>query len=639
MNFKKNPFYILKIACTAGRRDIVSAAEEMSFISDSETCADAQNELINANKRLGAELDWFIDLSKAESQSIIECIDNDEPISTDGLSALSRLNATLYNFSLVKETDPFELGYALLDIDEQFSSIESFELAEQINDNRKLAGIALVQENDVLSELNRKRDGIRQLISEKLDVLDEESYIELVTMLAEKCIAQEDYDDGVILSDIIDQYELKLQSKIEALSSEIYNHIERIKKLSESTGIEANLTGLLRRIKQWDTLVQPLQLKSQASGLPHENSEKLGFALRDLAIYLHNEKGMTNEALKFVEEMQDVFAEIGTLSDLFESDSDILSDLLQGEKDANEVLAELEAINKMSESLKTYATSSSVDNYIDKVRKLNARLKSLNLDSETKTKVRENLCLMARGTAIELHNSKHQTLYALNIAKALVSEFGDLSSLSSKLTQDSVTLNQQLLLSNRGNTYAPSSSSSSKRNPGCLITIIIAIVVAVIIAIASSSGSGSSSSSSSSPSYSSSSSSSSSSPSSSAPSSSTSTEVRFSSNATSGDKVYADIVSIFPEIGIYTEGSTNYSYFVCSCKTSSGSTVWVYMTTSEYKSNFDSSASTSIFTEYAEEVTYSSAKRIHGTAKRAESVMSGLSVDTGSMLIDFSSLK
>ena len=122
-------------------------------------------------------------------------------------------------------------------------------------------------------------------------------------------------------------------------------------------------------------------------------------------------------------------------------------------------------------------TPLSVDNYIDKVRKLNARLKSLNLDSETKTKVRENLCLMARRTAIELHNSKHQTLYALNIAKALVSEFGDLSSLSSKLTQDSVTLNQQLLLSNRGNTYAPSSSSSSKRNPGCLITIIIAIVV------------------------------------------------------------------------------------------------------------------------------------------------------------------
>jgi hypothetical protein len=115
-------------------------------------------------------------------------------------------------------------------------------------------------------------------------------------------------------------------------------------------------------------------------------------------------------------------------------------------------------------------------------------------------------------------------------------------------------------------------------------------------------------------------------------------EEKFTSSASSGDAVYADIVSIFPEIGIYTQGNSYYSYFVCRCKTSSGSTVWVYMTCTEYKNNFDSSASTSIFNQYAEEVTYSSSKRIHGTATRAESIMSGLSSDTGTMVIDFSSL-
>ena len=115
-------------------------------------------------------------------------------------------------------------------------------------------------------------------------------------------------------------------------------------------------------------------------------------------------------------------------------------------------------------------------------------------------------------------------------------------------------------------------------------------------------------------------------------------EAKFTSNASSGDEVYADIVSIFPEIGIYTQGNTYYSYFVCRCKTSSGSTVWIYMTCSEYKSNFDSSASTNINNEFAEEVTYSSSKRIHGTAKKAETIMTGLSSDTGTMVIDFSSL-
>ena len=62
----------------------------------------------------------------------------------------------------------------------------------------------------------------------------------------------------------------------------------------------------------------------------------------------------------------------------------------------------------------------------------------------------------------------------------------------------------------------------------------------------------------------------------------------------------------------------------------------MYMTTSEYKDNFDSSASTGIYNEYADEVTYSSSKRVHGTARSAENVMHGLSADTGKMLIDYS---
>ena len=89
------------------------------------------------------------------------------------------------------------------------------------------------------------------------------------------------------------------------------------------------------------------------------------------------------------------------------------------------------------------------------------------------------------------------------------------------------------------------------------------------------------------------SSSSSSSSSSSYGSSSSSVEKQFSQSVSSGTKVYANIVSIFPEMGIYTQGSSNYSSFVCKCKTSAGTTVWVHMSVSEYRSNFDSSASSS----------------------------------------------
>ena len=52
MALQNNPFYLLKVSCNAGRREIVSAADEMSFVLDSETSSKAQNELINLNGSL-----------------------------------------------------------------------------------------------------------------------------------------------------------------------------------------------------------------------------------------------------------------------------------------------------------------------------------------------------------------------------------------------------------------------------------------------------------------------------------------------------------------------------------------------------------------------------------------------------------
>ncbi len=635
MSLKNNPFYILKLSCSANRHEIVVASEEMGLVLGSSVCLKAQNTLINLNRRIGAELDWFIDVDEDILKGIRDRIENDKLISTDKLMSLSKLNATLFNFDLTKASNPHELGYAILDIDEQYSALDNKEIAEAINQNRAKGNLATVQEQDVYSELNKKRYVIRQSITEKLDTLGDIPYIELITMLAERCIADKDYDDGVVLSDVIDQYEVRMQSTLENGAEAIMAHIDRIKRLANDEAISDNINALIKRIQKWDLIAQPLQLKSQASGMPHQISESLGIELRNLALYLHNEKGKTIEALILVDSMQDVFAELGNMRDLFRSDSEVLNDLLQGEKNTKAVLDELESLTKASESLKNYATSSSVDSFINLVKGLDIKLKDLDLDLETRTKVRESLCLLARETAIELHNSKHQTRYALDIARALVIEFSDLASLSSKLNEDSLALSRQLLLSNRTPTYSSrpysSPSSSKSSNSGCLVWIAIAAVIIVIISIVIDiSGSSSKSSNSSSSSTYSQNNFGNTKP-------EKKEESKFTKNSTSGDAVYADIVSIFPEIGIYTQGSSNYSHFVCKCKTSFGSTVWVYMTCSEYKSNFDSSASTSIYNQYADEKTFSS-KRVHGTAKRAESIMSGLSSDTGIMLIYFCSV-
>jgi len=118
-----------------------------------------------------------------------------------------------------------------------------------------------------------------------------------------------------------------------------------------------------------------------------------------------------------------------------------------------------------------------------------------------------------------------------------------------------------------------------------------------------------------------------------------STETKFSSSVKAGANVYADIVSIFPAIGIYTQGASSYSDLVCECETASGVTVWVHMPTSKYKKYFDSDISTSVHASIADAITFTSSKRIHGIAKKADTVLSGLSSDIGAtMLIDFKSV-
>ena len=640
-DIRKNPFYVLEVAPTDKRATIIAKAEEKAFFLEGNSCDEAQASLLNPSKRLSAEMDWFCGYDEATISNIRQSIKNKTAISTDGLVGLAKLNATLFNFAISSYDDYFEVGYAILDIDEQYSAVTPFELMETLNGCHNQAGILAVSEDEVERELGKKREQIRKLVSVKTQNLSEDDYIEFITMLAEKCIADEDYEDGVVIADVVDQYELKMQSAIETATDEITNHLERIKRIANKEGIEANINGLVRRLKKWDKLVQPLQLKSMASGTTHQVSDRVGYDLRDLCLWLHNEQEMTEVALSLVNTLKEIFAEIGNLSDVFESDSNALSKILREDKDSKEIIAGIKAVERIIEKWKgpdestnsmmlatNAITDTNVNDLIAKVKSLNARIKAVNADEETISQLRTALCITAREGAIYAHNERHKTALALSIAKMLLAEFGDMGELHSKLSEDVSALNRQLIAINASRpTYTPSyqpsrNSSSGGSKKGW---IIAAIIFVVIIIIALSSGNDSSSNSGQS--------------SGNKTSYNQSSEVKFSSSVSSGTDVYADIVSIFPAIGIYTEGSSNYTHFVCECKTSTGSTIWVYMSASEYKTNFDSNVSTSIYNEYQNEKTFSYSKRIHGEARKSDNVMSGLSYDTGAtMLIDFESV-
>ena len=113
---EKNPFYILEVMPNEKRGAIISKAEEKAFFADDNECEDAQAKLLNPEKRLSAELDWFFEVPVEKIADIYNAIGASKEISIDGLTGISRINAIIFNFEISNYDDIFELGYAILEL-------------------------------------------------------------------------------------------------------------------------------------------------------------------------------------------------------------------------------------------------------------------------------------------------------------------------------------------------------------------------------------------------------------------------------------------------------------------------------------------------------------------------------------------
>ena len=442
-NLNNNPFYLLEVSPKDKRATIISKAEEKAFFLDDGTCDTAQTTLLNPSKRLLAELDWFLDVNKRASQKIRKCIAENKEISTEGLSPISKINALLFNFSIMENIEAYDIGFMLIDIDEQFSRVTIDDMLEIVNTCRKEAGMKIVTEAEMDEAIDAKRDVIRQIFTEKLHELSDEDYMAFVSILAKQYVSDSDYDDGIVISDALDQYEIRMQTEIQKHTEAVEKHIERIKGLSDETAIKENIRGLIKRVKAWDVYVQPLQLRSQASGMPHDNSFSLGREIRELALYLHNEKELTEIALDLVTAMQYIFAEVGDLSECFEKDIEDLRRVFADNKITKVFIPKIEAIKTTTATMEKNITELEIRDFCFKVETLNNSIENAGLDRDSSESLRMGIGLIARQFAIKLHNERHQTVEALKVIEILLFEFQDLKELCLKLNEDKEILSQQ----------------------------------------------------------------------------------------------------------------------------------------------------------------------------------------------------
>jgi len=463
---RNSPFYILDVDCSAGRRQIVSAAEDRSFMMDPDQCNEAQNALLNPAKRLTAELDWFPEADARALAQIRNSVDSGNTIPEMNMGALSMLNVAIYNFSLEDCKDRNRVIEGIKRLDKRYSDLNAGSVTDAINRARQKGGVGQVERRDVEQGLQQKRYQIRQLIAQKLNKFSELACMSLMTQLANKYIGSKDYPDGVILSDAVTEYEVRVQASLDRDAEGIEAVIAACRKASNRSGVEDQIKKLENHLRNWAGMSTPMTIRAQASGMPYQKADQLAQSIRELSAWLHNEKDMTDVSIQITAMLRRMFSGHARVMEALENDEKAL----EKANVASKIKDDLERLVEVAQEVQKGSVvdaDSAAEEIMTLTQRLNRELKEMAGMDPQLLQLREMVYLAARSASVEMHNRHSRTDLACNLSDMLKREFSDIAKFKSQIEEENKSLQQQLvlwrLLKNQSGAARPQTTSSTNK--------------------------------------------------------------------------------------------------------------------------------------------------------------------------------
>lgn len=358
MDLFNNPFYILGATTKDKKTEINRLANEKSLSIDAEECAQARTTLTNPNKRISAEIGWFpgesietieliinylISLKDRKKTNIYFNVNKLHPIAKLNIlkemirhtEHKSILDILLPKFKHQREENYHNAGKyegltsLIFEVDKGFEEIDPYDVMEVINQERLLSGFPQIEDQFLIEdELKKVRQEINGIIEEMFTKISPYSRVKVVNNLAEKCFNNENTNRGVIIDNIIDSHELRNKDLMEQQASDIVSLAENIQNKA-GPQLNSMVDYLIKKVGEFDILAQPLQLKARSEGMTHKESEKVAWAIRTLAIILHNQHHETEQAIKITNALDINFAELPEVAEIIQKDIKALNDIQQ----------------------------------------------------------------------------------------------------------------------------------------------------------------------------------------------------------------------------------------------------------------------------------------------------------------------
>lgn len=291
MHLYENPFYIFNLSPLDGREKIIERIEEKSLFGDPGKYEASGAALLNPQRRLRAEINWFTETSPRKLNVALEALEDGDPGRTAEVGSLfspwEEFNLITTSLCHEESVSSHILAARITRIGNVFGLINKSRFIEKINANRKSAGFPLTEMYSFEEAMSEKRGWLRDVIRAQLNKFSPKQLVQTVSLIVDAATGGGYNHAPVIIDDLVDLYEVEsqgfFQKEMEAIERLIYE-IRLAVEGGKRHSVLLYLTDALgEMILNWNFVAAPIQISMKSRGLSHELDNVLAHKVRKLA--------------------------------------------------------------------------------------------------------------------------------------------------------------------------------------------------------------------------------------------------------------------------------------------------------------------------------------------------------------------
>lgn len=413
-----NPFYILGVS-VRNTADEIAEAYENEIIDgehDEQSLLQAHQALIGPKTRLEAELSWLPELSPSRARELLSLLETgstaDEIVSEIGeLTGLSLVN--IWAGLCSRFPGRGDLVETLI---ENFDEVSVENAVATINESRSVSGFPTANQ-DLVAEILPKISEAHARTA--VDAISRAEHPGLVMTEIVEDLMSETGPARDFLDEVGNHYDSWSAPRLREIKDKIDVNVELLRAEPEATTPVSLIEELL---DEWDEYSQPCQLLEEAKGLDERRSKELSDELRELCLWLSNEKNVHDAALRISKALVKTFPELPSVMIQSSDDIDALETLVDEAKAFDLFSPLIEAVQNALEHLENLNDDLLMTSFSKDGRGLAKELYLSFIDAAIAangTKHASMPWMMVRGVAIELNNSASSTEEALKIIRSL----------------------------------------------------------------------------------------------------------------------------------------------------------------------------------------------------------------------------